>query len=64
MAIEDIVAQDKADRARADKLLADDKGLGQAPGLGLNGVLDGDAPLRAIAQQPLELAIVFRRRDD
>ena len=50
LAVEDVVAQDQRRRRSADELAADDEGLGQALGLGLNGVADRDAQPAAVAQ--------------
>jgi len=64
LAVEDVVAQDQADIAVADKLLADDEGLGQALGPGLLGIGERDAEAAAIAEQFLEQRTVFGRGDD
>ena len=63
LAVEDVVAQDQGHPIPADELAADQEGLGQPLGLGLNRVANRDAQPAAVAQQPLETADVLRRRD-
>jgi hypothetical protein len=53
VAVEDVVAEGEADVVGADELAADDERLGEAVGLGLLGVLDAQADVVAVAQQPL-----------
>ena len=48
-AIEDIVAQDERTALAREELLADQERLREAFRLGLHGVRDGNAPLRAVA---------------
>ena len=48
----------------ADEVGADDEGLGQAVRAGLDGVLQVDAPLAAVAEQLLEARGVLRGGDD
>ena len=54
MAVEDIVAQHQRDRILADESAADDEGLRHAFRSRLLGVAEGQAPLAAVAEQPLE----------
>ena len=62
-AVEDVVAQDERTALTRKELLADQERLRKAFRLRLHGVRNGDAPLRAIAEQPLEVRIVRWRRD-
>ena len=62
-AVEDVVAQDERTALAREELLANQERLREPLRLGLHGVRDGDAPLRAIAEQALEIRIVRRRRD-
>jgi hypothetical protein len=62
-AVEDVVAQDQRDRFVPDEVGADQKRLGDALGAGLRRVGHRQAPLAAVAEQPLELALVVRRGD-
>ena len=62
-AIEDIVAQDERTALAREELLANQERLRKAFRLRLHRVRDRDAPLRAIAEQALEVRIVRRRRD-
>lgn len=62
-AVEDVVAQDERTALAREELLANQKRLRESLRLGLHGVRDRDTPLRAIAEQPLEVRIVRRRRD-
>lgn len=62
-AIEDVVAQDERTALTCKELLSDQECLCESFRLRLHGVRDGDTPLRAIAEQPLEVRIVRRRRD-
>ena len=62
-AVEDVVAQDERTALAREELLANQERLREPLRLGLHGVRDGDAPLRAIAEQTLEVRIVRRRRD-
>lgn len=61
--VEDIVAQDERTALAREEFLTDQERLRKAFRLGLHGVRDGDAPLRAVAEQALEVRIVRRRRD-
>jgi hypothetical protein len=47
VAVEDVVAEDEAAAFAGEELLADEEGLGEAVGRGLDGVLDLEAPLLA-----------------
>ena len=51
VAVEDVVAEDQSDAVVADEVAADDEGLGQSRGLGLRGVGEVEAQLRAVAEQ-------------
>ena len=62
-AVEDVVAQDKRTALAREEFLANEERLREAFRLRLHGVRDGDAPLRAVAEQPPEIRIVLRRRD-
>ena len=62
-AVEDVVAQDERTALTREELLADQERLREAFRLRLHGVRDRDAPLRAVAEQALEVRIVRRRRD-
>ena len=62
-AVEDVVAQDERTALARKKLLTDQECLRESFRLGLHGVRDGDAPLRTVAEQALEVRIVRRRRD-
>lgn len=62
-AVEDVIAEDERTALAREELLTDEKCLCKAFRLGLHGVRDGDAPLRAIAEQAPEVRIVLRRRD-
>jgi hypothetical protein len=64
VAVEEVVAEDQGAGAVADEVLADDEGLGEAVGAGLDGVLQVEAPLVAVAQQLLEARGVLRGGDD
>ena len=62
-AVEDVVAQDERTALAREELLPDQERLCESLRLRLHGVRDGDAPLRAVAEQPPEVRIVLRRRD-
>ena len=62
-AVEDVVAQDERTALAREELLPDQERLCESLRFRLHGVRDGDAPLRAIAEQPPEVRIVLRRRD-
>ena len=64
VAVEDVVAQHQGRGGVADKLLSNHKGLGQAVGAGLHGVLQVQAPLAAVAQQLFKARRVLRGADD
>ncbi|MNH05751.1 hypothetical protein D3C79_650950 [compost metagenome] len=61
LAMENVVAQNQADRIVSDELFTDQESLGQSVGRGLFGVADFDAELAAVAQQLLVLRQVMRR---
>ncbi len=63
-AVEDVVAQHQGTGLAGDEAAADEKRLRQPVGAGLHGVLDVQAPGRAIAQEFLKLRSVLRRGDD
>ena len=52
--MEEVVAEHQGCRGAIEKVGTDQKGLGEAIGVGLHGVLDGHAPGAAIAEQALE----------
>ena len=62
--VEDIVAQDHADRVAADEFFSDDESLCQAVGRRLFGIAETDAIVGAVAQQPPESRQVVGRGDD
>jgi hypothetical protein len=62
-AVEDVVPQDERDRVAPDERLRDVERLGDALRLGLLAILDGQAPLRAVAEQLPEARQILRRRD-
>ncbi len=62
--VEDVVAQDEGDALVADEVGADEERLREAFRARLRGVGHRDAEVRPIPQQPLELRLVLRRRDD
>ena len=64
VAVEDVVAQHERAGLPADEFLADGEGLGEAVRARLLGVGQVHAVARAVAQQPLEVRQVGRRRDD
>ena len=64
VAVEDVVAQHEGRVVVADEVGADDEGLGEAVRAGLDGVLQVDAPLAAVAEQLLEARGVLRGGDD
>ena len=64
VAVIDVVAEDQRRRLARHEIGPDDVGLRQAFGLGLLAVGERHAPLGAIAEQPLEVRQILRRRDD
>ena len=64
MAVEDVVAQDQCTGLSGDELLADDEGLGEAVGHGLDGVGEFNSPILAIAEQTAEHLLLVGRGDD
>lgn len=62
-AVEDVVAQDERTALARKEVLADQERLRESFRLRLHGVRNRDAPLRAVAEQALEVRIVRRRRD-
>ena len=50
-AVEDVVAEHQGDGLVADEVGADDEGLRQSLGPRLDGVLDADAEVGAVAEQ-------------
>ena len=64
VAVEDVVAQHQGGGRVADELLTNHKGLGQAVGAGLHGVLQVQTPFAAVAQQLLKARCVLRGADD
>ena len=53
-----------AQASLADELLADQECLGQPFGVWLDRMVQREAPLTAVAQQPLEVAGMPRRGND
>src|SRR5690606_764114 len=64
LAVEDVVAQNQAYPVIADEFFADDKSLGQAVRIGLNGITEPNTKLFSGAQKPLILGKVIRCRND
>ena len=62
-AVEDVVAEGERHPIRADELAADDERLRQPFGLGLGGVFDLQAELRAVTEQTAEAVLLVGRRD-
>lgn len=62
-AIEDVVSEHECTALARKELLTDQERLREPFRLGLHGVRDGDAPLRTVAEQALEVRIVRRCRD-
>ena len=62
-AVEDVVAEHERTALACEELLADQECLCESLRLRLHGVRDGNAPLRAVAEQAPEIRIVRRRRD-
>ena len=60
MAVEEVVAEDERTGPSGDEVFANEKSLGQAIGRGLHRVLNGEPPLRAIAEQLLKAWRVLR----
>jgi hypothetical protein len=52
---ENIVSQHKRDSVAGNERFSDEKGLCQSLGLGLNRIVESNAPLRTITQEALEL---------
>src|SRR5207244_3530539 len=57
-------AEDEADRVAADEGLADQEGLGDAAGVRLDLVGQGQPDLAAVAEELLDARRVARRADD
>ena len=64
MPVEDVVAEHQGAALAGDEVAADDEGVGEAARLGLDRVVQVEAPLAAVAQKGLELRLVARRGDD
>jgi hypothetical protein len=64
VSVEDIVAQDQRDAIRADEFPSDDEGIGEAARAILGGIGEGEAKLRAVAQEPPEQRQILRRRNN
>src|SRR5438093_10567562 len=60
VAVEEVVAQHERDRRAPDERAADPERLGDAVGPLLHRVLDAEAEVRSVAQQPLEGRLVVR----
>ena len=63
-AVEDIVPENERRRRSVEKRLSNDQCLRNSIGLGLNRILEPDAPLLPIPQQLAERDLIPRRRDD
>ena len=63
-AVENIVAERQRDAIVRDELAADDERLREAVGARLHRVVDLEADLGAVAEQPAEAVLLVRRRDD
>ncbi len=64
VAVEDVVAEHQGAGLAGGELLADDEGLREAVGAGLDGVGQVHAVVRPVAEQPLEVRKVRRGGDD
>ena len=64
VAIEQVVAQHQAGRRTGQEVAGQNKGLGQALGLGLLNIGQGQADLFSRAQDILETGQILRRGDD
>jgi len=64
VAVEEVVAQHQGGRRTLQEAGADQEGLGQACGAGLYGVVNGNAPGTAVAEQALEQGLVVGGGDD
>ena len=64
VAVEDVVAEHEGRDVRPDVVGADPERLRQPVGLRLHRVADGQAQVGAVAEQPDELLLVVRSRDD
>ena len=64
LAVKDIVAQNQANRRRLKKALAEEKGLGNACGLGLHGITQTQSETGTVPQQALILGQVQGRGND
>ena len=63
LAEEDIVAEHQGAVIIADEVAADQEGLGEALGLRLHRIVEGKAPLAAVAEQLLKNRLVLGRGD-
>ena len=63
VAVEEIVAEDQAHGIGADEVGADQERFGDAARLALHRILHANAPLCAVAEQPLKERPVVRRAD-
>ena len=64
VSVEDVVAEDERAGLPSRELLADDEGLCEAVGAGLDGVRQVHAVVRPVSQQALEVRKVRGSRDD
>ena len=64
LAVEDVVAEDEGDGIVADEFAADDEGLGETFGLGLDRVLEVEAEVFTVAEEALEAPDVVGCGDD
>ena len=62
VAVEHVVAENERDAIAADKVAAEDEGMGEADRLVLDDVTEPDAPVRAVAEQvPVKGQMLARR---
>src|SRR6185436_8851445 len=62
-AVKDVVSKRERDTIVPDELLPDEKGLREALRGWLHGILNGQADVTAVAEEPLESVLLVRRRD-
>src|SRR5699024_7185372 len=64
LSIKDIIPQNEGYIIIPNKIFAYNKGLGQSIGIGLYGILEINAPVVAITQQPFKVGLLLRGGDD
>src|SRR5262245_61551844 len=62
--VEDVVPKNQGRRCTAQKLSSDQKGLRNAVGAGLGGIVQFEPPSAAVTQQSFEARLLVWRRDD